>query len=203
MKIEERIKDLCYDHKMTIPQLAEKIGMSSSFYSTLKRDSLKVSTLIKIAEVFEVPVSMFFEPDCSPAPTEIQLELEVAKANLAELNKSYSELKAKYDNLFELKTLNENLVESMRKDMVKNDKLMYLAYVQIHGLQAIAEKHIITSILAAHPEIDEIKDTELLQKHINKDPFSKEFKIALRLMEPLVINNLDKFMEDEHVFDEL
>ena len=202
MTIEEKIKELCYERKLTIPQLAENIGMSKSFYSTLKNDSLKVSTLLKIAEVFKVPASVFFELENGPDHAEIKRELEEAKANLAELTKSYVILKEKHDNLVESKSLNENIVELMRKNIANNEKLLFLALVHIYGLQATAERHIISSILAAHPEIDEKKDSKLLQKYINKDPFTKEFKRIVKVLEPELEDKYEEIVADENIFDE-
>jgi len=72
----EKIKDLCYEIKITIPQLSKKIGMSNSFYTTMKSGSLKVETLEKISEVLGVHISVFFD---KPSSTKIeQLEERLA-----------------------------------------------------------------------------------------------------------------------------
>jgi transcriptional regulator with XRE-family HTH domain len=46
---------------ITIKELATKIGMSSSLYTTIKRQTMTIETLEKIAEVLDVPVTEFFE----------------------------------------------------------------------------------------------------------------------------------------------
>lgn len=58
-----KINDLCLKRGITLLQLSKKIGMSNSFYTTLKTGSLKVETLEKIAEVLEVPIIVFFEDE--------------------------------------------------------------------------------------------------------------------------------------------
>jgi len=57
----EKIKELCEIQRVTIPQLAEKIGMSKGgLYSSIENGSMKVDSLEKIADVFKVPISVFF-----------------------------------------------------------------------------------------------------------------------------------------------
>lgn len=58
-----KIKELCTARGLSIPQLAEKIGVSKSFYTSLKNETLSVSTLEKIADVLEVPISYFFSDE--------------------------------------------------------------------------------------------------------------------------------------------
>jgi transcriptional regulator with XRE-family HTH domain len=61
--VVDKIKEICHDKNMTLTQLAEKIGMSNSFHTTLKNGTLRVEKLIKIAEVLGVPVTDFFEEE--------------------------------------------------------------------------------------------------------------------------------------------
>jgi len=57
MQLENSIKYYCSKNDMSIPELAEKIGMSfSGLYSALRNESLKVKTLKKISAVFNVSV---------------------------------------------------------------------------------------------------------------------------------------------------
>ena len=60
-----KINELCSKRGITLLQLSKKIGMSNSFYTTLKTGSLKVETLEKIAEVLEVPITVFFDSSSS------------------------------------------------------------------------------------------------------------------------------------------
>lgn len=54
----EKIKSICQEQNISIQALAEKVGMSfSGLYSTMKKDTLKISTLFKISDVLQVPVN--------------------------------------------------------------------------------------------------------------------------------------------------
>jgi len=59
----QKIRDLCAEKGISIPQLAEKIGVSKSFYISLKNETLNVSTLEKIAGVLDVPIGYFFHDE--------------------------------------------------------------------------------------------------------------------------------------------
>lgn len=55
------IKDLATRKKISIVELAEKIGISSQgLYKAISENSTRVETLEKIAEVLQVPISTFF-----------------------------------------------------------------------------------------------------------------------------------------------
>ncbi len=57
IRLEEILKEKCKESGISIQELANKIGMSySGLYSTLKNDTLKVSTLESIAEVLKVSI---------------------------------------------------------------------------------------------------------------------------------------------------
>jgi len=57
----EKIKKVCQDKNISIRDLAKEIGMSfSGLYASLNNDTLKVSTLIQIADVLKMPVINFF-----------------------------------------------------------------------------------------------------------------------------------------------
>ncbi len=80
-----KINELCSERGITLLQLSKKIGMSNSFYTTLKSGSLKVETLEKIAEALEVPVTVFFD---------IELP-EVYENKITDLEKKLSETEEK------------------------------------------------------------------------------------------------------------
>lgn len=86
--LADKIRDLCYEKRMTIPQLAEKIGMSNSFYTTLKNGTLKLSTLQKIADVLEVQMIDLLDLKPLTHETEINIREQAIK-----------ELQDKIDNL--------------------------------------------------------------------------------------------------------
>jgi transcriptional regulator with XRE-family HTH domain len=56
-----KIKDLCAQQGLSIPQLAEHIGASKGLYTSLKNETISVKTLEKIAEALNVSVYYFFE----------------------------------------------------------------------------------------------------------------------------------------------
>jgi transcriptional regulator with XRE-family HTH domain len=66
MKMEEiyqKIRDLRKQHDLTLKDLSEKTGLSISFLSQVERGStsLAITSLKKIADAFEVPITDFFE----------------------------------------------------------------------------------------------------------------------------------------------
>ncbi len=65
MKIGYRIKDLRNRQRVTLKELAEKTGLTTSFLSQLERDltSPSVSSLEKIAEALNTKVGYFFESE--------------------------------------------------------------------------------------------------------------------------------------------
>lgn len=65
MKIGYRIKDLRNRQRVTLKELAEKTGLTTSFLSQLERDftSSSVSSLEKIAQALNTKVGYFFEKE--------------------------------------------------------------------------------------------------------------------------------------------
>lgn len=61
MQLFEKIKPLSKAKSITIKELSSKVGMTESgFYKSIKSNTLKVDTLLKVAEVLEVDVREFF-----------------------------------------------------------------------------------------------------------------------------------------------
>ena len=57
-----KIKDLLTDKRITMTTLSEKIGMSrGGLHTAIANKTLTIEALEKIAEVFEVPISIFFD----------------------------------------------------------------------------------------------------------------------------------------------
>ena len=64
MLISNKIKNLMDVRKLTYEELANLIDMSrTGFHGAIQKGDLKVSTLNKIAKVFEVPITYFFEEE--------------------------------------------------------------------------------------------------------------------------------------------
>jgi len=60
----EKIKELQKRNKFTQEELAELIGMTrTGFRGALANDEFKASTLLKLAKVFNVPITYFYEED--------------------------------------------------------------------------------------------------------------------------------------------
>jgi len=60
----KRIKQIAEDKGMTLKGIASKVGITQAALSLLiKENSTRVDTLIKIADVLDVPVTNFFETD--------------------------------------------------------------------------------------------------------------------------------------------
>jgi transcriptional regulator with XRE-family HTH domain len=62
-EISKRIRDLRKQHNLTLKDLSEKTGLSVSFLSQVERGStsLAITSLKKIADAFDVPITDFFE----------------------------------------------------------------------------------------------------------------------------------------------
>ncbi|MDA5107943.1 helix-turn-helix domain-containing protein [Brevibacillus thermoruber] len=62
-EIYKKIRELRKHHDFTLKDLSEKTGLSVSFLSQVERGttSLAITSLKKIADAFEVPITAFFE----------------------------------------------------------------------------------------------------------------------------------------------
>ncbi|RFU66868.1 cupin domain-containing protein [Peribacillus saganii] len=62
-EVSKRIRELRNEKKLTLKDLAEKTGLSVSFLSQVERasSSIAITSLKKIADAFEVPITSFFE----------------------------------------------------------------------------------------------------------------------------------------------
>jgi len=61
-----KIRRLIDDNNLTIKRFAKKIGVSEpGIHNMFRSHDMKVSTLQKIADYFEVPVTYFFDDDDS------------------------------------------------------------------------------------------------------------------------------------------
>src|SRR5690625_3968214 len=62
-EIFQKIKQLRFEHRMTLKELSEKTDLSVSFLSQIERgsSSLAITSLKKIADAFNVQMSYFFD----------------------------------------------------------------------------------------------------------------------------------------------
>lgn len=113
--IYRRITELCGKKGISIPQLAEKIGMSRSLYKTLKNKSLKVETLQKIADTLNVDIEefLFEESDFKRDGTDLKLLISLYKELITRILDDNPSLKDKeritqlFDNYNKLINLDE------------------------------------------------------------------------------------------------
>ena len=60
--IKQEIEVFAGKNNLTLMKFIDKLGMSKQgFYDMFSNDSMKVSTLMKIAKMMDVPVSYFFD----------------------------------------------------------------------------------------------------------------------------------------------
>ena len=68
------IRTLCEERKMTMRELARRIGRDeSTIQSAIRRGTTNTKTIEKIAEVLDVPVGYFFDSEPSRGPKMKQL----------------------------------------------------------------------------------------------------------------------------------
>jgi transcriptional regulator with XRE-family HTH domain len=78
--IERNIRQLTKANGMTLAELAKAIEMTEAgFYKMLSTESMKVKTLIKLAEVLKQPVTDFFEPHAAELRQDSSFTNEVAE----------------------------------------------------------------------------------------------------------------------------
>ena len=76
-----KITEVLADKHLSVPQLAQKIGMSKrGLYVGIKENSLRIDTLEKIADALEVTVTVFFDEDqIANSKSELQLREEIER----------------------------------------------------------------------------------------------------------------------------
>jgi transcriptional regulator with XRE-family HTH domain len=98
-----KLEDILKEQKITIPQLAEQIGMTrGGLYTAIERKTLTVSKLELIAEVLKVDVITFFIDEKNVS------DLGYTKENVLELKKEAQQI------LDSLKITNERLENKRR-----------------------------------------------------------------------------------------
>ena len=108
--MEEIIKELLRINNLTFKELSKKIGMTEAgLYSTLKKNTIKVEMLQKIASFFNVHISYFFD----------------TSNEILELNAEVAGLEAKVDSskvaLYQLILNTDNLLSDIKEYCEKND----------------------------------------------------------------------------------
>ena len=174
-----KINELCSKRGITLLQLSKKIGMSNSFYTTLKTGSLKVETLEKIAEVLEVPITVFFDSSSSEDIELIKKELELSKQYYTALEKNYESLK-------EINELIKTNADSATREAAAHYNIICMLYVDVENLFFEANSYIEESIYKDHPEIEDNKDSSTLDKYKTEDRLYKKFLTVLHKIRPMI-----------------
>jgi len=192
-----KITEIATDRRISIPQLAEKIGMSKrGLYVALKENSMRIDTLEKIAKVLEIPISVFFDSGNENEPGEILKKLETAKENLANQAKSYSELEAKYDNLLIINSLNEKLVESAIRETALKEKIIYLLDDAINSIQFSVDEHLKVSFMNEYPELYEKNDRDAWRNYLKNNQLYMELMAICKPIEPWFRQRLTSLLEN-------
>lgn len=83
-----KIKEILTSKGISLPQLADKIGMSKAgIYLAIDKKRLSIDTLEKIAEVLDVPVTIFFDEYRIDRIEKLNNLLDETKKLAAESNK--------------------------------------------------------------------------------------------------------------------
>ena len=124
-----KIKLLCDEKRISIPELSEKIGLSKTgLYKSIANKTMKVDTLEKIAETLGVSIYEFFEFDINSSTQknidarrdDLQTQLETIELLEKELNAierdlSYIEKTVKsQDSIIKIK----NLLLNQQKNVI-------------------------------------------------------------------------------------
>jgi transcriptional regulator with XRE-family HTH domain len=79
-----KIKSICYDKRITVPQLAEKLGYSSpGLYRMLAQPDISLSMLQRISKELDYNFFQYYFDDSNPLTKAEKVEL-TNKANLLE-----------------------------------------------------------------------------------------------------------------------
>lgn len=141
-KLDEKIKNLSRIKGLSIRQLCLKIDMTESGLNrALKNNSVKIDTIQRIADVFEVPIQYFFSdtdemPNFYLLPKEEREKLEREQGNEIDLNSKINQLLKQinflHDSTVGLEELRDLGIEI--EDKAKNGfGLVYLEYDLIRG----------------------------------------------------------------------
>jgi|APCry1669188970_1035186.scaffolds.fasta_scaffold00066_2 transcriptional regulator with XRE-family HTH domain len=119
-----KIKLICEEQRLSIPQLAEKIGISEAgLYQSLRNQSMKVDILEKIAQELNVPVWIFFDPNPQTQIEEITKEVQEFIVKIQILEASNSALIKEVKGLNDL-YMTTKLLTSSQQRIIENNEVM-------------------------------------------------------------------------------
>lgn len=138
--VADRIKEICNEKRITIPQLADKIGVSKGFYTTLKNNTLRVDTLIKISEILEVPLKSFFDEG------DLSFGSEDLKEKIDDLQKEINSLK-------EVLELKNDFIKQCKDSVFIHKLQMKIVFDYLDGLEGSINLFLFDSIKSSYPDI--------------------------------------------------
>jgi len=144
MQVINKIEELRKNNRYSYEQLSEKIGMTKmGLHGALKNGDIKLSILIKISEIFQVPITYFFDESTETnenmnnitiggnnvnnnkviiAKKHTDAEIEKLRIEIESLKKEIDSLKENNKLLIEDKKFLQNLINGGNKNAVFFDK---------------------------------------------------------------------------------
>ncbi len=127
-----KIRDLCDSRKLSLKELAEKIGLTQSGIQYIfKENNTKVDTLEKIAKALEVPASIFFD-DGTPEDLILRLKTLEEEKRILEKDNELNRYKIGENNY--LISLYDTFIEHVDNNIIPLLKIEDLAAEQINHI---------------------------------------------------------------------
>ena len=187
-----KINTLLTDKRLSVPMLADKIGMTKrGLYASLENKTLTISTLEKIAEVLEVPVTVFFESSSNEESEFLRKKTEELKASYNSLLDVNAKLENEYNNLLKISKLNEKVADSANKEAAAYYNIICMLYADVFNLYLESDSYIETDIFKDHPEIEDNEDPTLLEKYKTEDRLRQKFLTLLQKIRPMIKGDIE------------
>ncbi len=119
-----KIKSICEEKGLTIPLLADKIGLSEAgLYQSFRNQSMKVDVIEKIAEVLETPIWIFFDLDPGSQIDALNEEIAGYKKTIENLEAKMSDINKELFVSNTMLDLSHVMIETKDKLLVNYEKL--------------------------------------------------------------------------------
>ncbi len=117
-----KIKTICEEKGLTIPALADNIGISEAgLYQSFRNQSMKVDILEKIAKVLDTPIWIFFDLDPEAQLEPLRKEIKYYKDKLEDISAIMPSIKKDMEHMQERLAVTDMLVQS-QKQIIENYK---------------------------------------------------------------------------------
>jgi transcriptional regulator with XRE-family HTH domain len=126
-----KIKTICEEKGLTIPLLADKIGLSEAgLYQSFRNQSMKVDVLEKIAQAVDVPIWIFFDLNPESPIEPLKKELDEYRGKVAIQETTISYLMKEVKELNEMLRLSKQLNQSLQR-IIDNNEEMLMNYKEV------------------------------------------------------------------------